>query len=93
MPIDDLPPELQEIALRDLEEQKRAYLFYFETDVCTYDPQVLAGWPLGQMHCPICGHMQVAGLPHIGYGREVDLYDDYGYEQYMKEQAGSEESS
>lgn len=32
---------------------------------CTYDPRTLAGQPIGQFHCPECGVMQIAGLPHI----------------------------
>lgn len=31
---------------------------------CTEDPEALAGAPLGQYHCPDCGAMVVAGLPH-----------------------------
>ncbi len=31
---------------------------------CPYDPSGLIGVPLGQFHCPYCGDMVVAGLPH-----------------------------
>jgi hypothetical protein len=31
---------------------------------CPEDPAILAGLPIGQFHCPGCGEMQVAGLPH-----------------------------
>ena len=32
---------------------------------CPEDPRVLYLAPLGQYHCPVCGCMQLAGLPHI----------------------------
>ena len=32
-----------------------------------WDPQQLVGAPLGQYHCPYCGAMCVAGLPHPDY--------------------------
>jgi len=35
-----------------------------------WDPQQLAGAPLGQYHCGFCGAMVVAGLPHIDYRDE-----------------------
>lgn len=31
---------------------------------CAEKPEALAGAPLGQYHCPDCGAMVVAGLPH-----------------------------
>lgn len=31
---------------------------------CTYDPRLLAGQPIGMFHCPECGEMVVAGMPH-----------------------------
>ena len=31
---------------------------------CAENPEALAGTPLGQYHCPDCGAMVVAGLPH-----------------------------
>lgn len=32
-----------------------------------YDPLFLVGAPLGQYHCPACGSMIIAGLPHLDY--------------------------
>ena len=32
-----------------------------------WEPQQLLGAPLGQYHCPYCGAMVVAGIPHIDY--------------------------
>lgn len=32
-----------------------------------WDPQALAGQPIGQYHCPYCGAMVIAGIPHFDY--------------------------
>jgi hypothetical protein len=32
-----------------------------------WDPQQLVGVPLGQYHCPFCGEMVLAGMPHLDY--------------------------
>lgn len=32
-----------------------------------WEPQQLGGAPLGQYHCPYCGAMCVAGVPHPDY--------------------------
>lgn len=34
-------------------------------DACPYEPEHLVGIPLGMFHCPVCGEMVVAGLPHV----------------------------
>lgn len=39
-----------------------------------YDPEQLIGQPLGQYHCPYCGDMVVAGVPHVDY-RGQEEYD------------------
>jgi len=31
---------------------------------CKEKPELLAGAPLGQYHCPDCGAMVMAGIPH-----------------------------
>ena len=31
---------------------------------CPHDPQELKGEPIGMYHCPVCGEMVIAGLPH-----------------------------
>lgn len=41
--------------------------------VCTEHPELLLGAPLGQYHCPICGHMQIAGMFHF-LKDEVNVY-------------------
>lgn len=74
----ELPDHLQEVARRSMAEEERAFLFFIETEVCTYDPRSMDGWPLGQMHCPVCGSMQVCGLRHIGFGaNEHGNWRDY----------------
>lgn len=32
-----------------------------------WEPQQLKGVPMGQYHCPYCGGMVVAGVPHLDY--------------------------
>lgn len=32
-----------------------------------WEPQQLAGAPIGQYHCPWCGAMVLAGVPHPDY--------------------------
>lgn len=34
---------------------------------CSYDPSQLIGVPIGMFHCPECGEMVVAGMPHPDY--------------------------
>lgn len=36
-----------------------------------WDPQQLVGAPLGCTHCPYCGDMVVAGVPHPDYSDGV----------------------
>lgn len=31
---------------------------------CTYDPMLMIGTPTGMFHCPGCGEMVIAGMPH-----------------------------
>jgi hypothetical protein len=33
---------------------------------CGFDPMGEFGQPIGMFHCPECGEMVVAGLPHPG---------------------------
>lgn len=32
-----------------------------------WEPQQLVGVPMGQYHCPYCGAMVIAGIPHLDY--------------------------
>ena len=38
-----------------------------------WEPQQLVGVPLGQYHCPYCGAMVIAGVPHIDYSDLPDV--------------------
>lgn len=38
---------------------------------CPEDPEKLVDQPIGMYHCPWCGCMQVAGLPHM---HEIHCY-------------------
>lgn len=53
-------------------------------DQCPFHPELMEGLPLGQMHCPLCGDMCCAGVPHPRYS----LLDDY--EQNVQAQASQE---
>lgn len=77
--------DLSDIATRGEAEKSRAFWFAFANGgICTYDPGELEGWPLGQMHCPVCGQMVICGESiHINYGRNemqvcsfMDEYDE-----------------
>ena len=37
-----------------------------------WDPQQLAGAPMGQYHCPYCGAMVMAGMDHLDYADEPE---------------------
>lgn len=38
-----------------------------------WEPQQLAGAPLGQYHCGYCGGMNVAGVPHIDWSDDPEV--------------------
>lgn len=33
--------------------------------MCEEHPEMLLGAPMGMYHCPVCGEMQLAGMPHV----------------------------
>lgn len=48
---------------------------------CKEKPEELAGQPLGQYHCPDCGAMVIAGVPHpmlckTCFDRKHPAFDD-----------------
>jgi hypothetical protein len=43
---------------------------------CSHDPRLYKGFPVGQYHCPECGEMVVAGLPHPQSVSEFDNGED-----------------
>lgn len=54
--IADLNHDL-EAAVAEMSEQAKAA-------ACPEKPERLLGQPIGQYHCPSCGMMLIAGLPH-----------------------------
>jgi hypothetical protein len=51
---------------------------------CPEQPVLLAGAPLGTYHCPACGTMLMAGLPHLPpEGYEIEMGRDWpaGYHE------------
>lgn len=52
---------------------------------CPEDPEKLRGQPIGMYHCPFCGDMQLAGMPHLppDSDYEVSYGEDWpaGYEE------------
>lgn len=43
---------------------------------CPYNPEVLKDAPIGMFHCPLCGEMQIAGLPHLPPEEESSLWGE-----------------
>ena len=37
---------------------------YTNPSKCEEKPELLIGQPIGQYHCPDCGAMVIAGIPH-----------------------------
>lgn len=56
----------------DLEQIDRPTNENGETCPWPWDPQQLVGAPLGQYHCPYCGGMQIAGVPHADWREDAD---------------------
>lgn len=57
---DGSPPPLRLLLVR---------IFNDEDWPCTEHPELLLGQPIGTYHCPACGQMQLAGLPHLPKGK------------------------
>lgn len=38
---------------------------------CSHDPRSRRGLPIGMYHCPECGCMVIAGLPHTEHDPEA----------------------
>ena len=51
---------------------------------CSYDPSHLKGKPIGMFHCPECGEMVLAGLPHPDYSLLDDMPEDNINPSYYK---------
>jgi hypothetical protein len=64
----NLDPEKYHVSMRTLGDEKMrlfVYRVYMNTEgECFEHPEMLAGAPIGMYHCPYCGFMVVAGVPH-----------------------------
>lgn len=38
-----------------------------------WEPQQMKDVPIGMYHCPYCGAMVIAGLPHVDYSKTTDI--------------------
>jgi hypothetical protein len=55
---------------------------------CMFDPTTLGGLPLGQLHCPECGCMVIAGMQHGPcFEPDCQFYDAEFSEQMDREYA------
>ncbi len=39
---------------------------------CPFDPSIYNDVPLGMFHCPLCGEMVIAGMPHPDYSNHLE---------------------
>jgi len=66
------PEEAAGMAREDLALIDRPFNEMGERCPWPWDPQQLGGAPLGQYHCPYCGGMVMAGVPHFD-SRELEM--------------------
>lgn len=52
---------------------------------CPEDPLALLGQPIGMYHCPYCGMMVLAGLPHLSPSAPADQDPRYPLDDYEDE--------
>jgi hypothetical protein len=52
---------------------------------CPEQPILLAGQPIGQYHCPACGMMIMASMPHLSPGKPDDNDPEYPLSDYEDE--------
>ena len=52
---------------------------------CPEDPLMLAGQPIGQYHCPYCGMMVLAGIPHLSPSAPENQDPSYWMGDYEEE--------
>jgi hypothetical protein len=52
---------------------------------CPEQPLLLTGMPIGQYHCPVCGMMLLAAMPHISPRRPPDHDPEYPLDDYEDE--------
>ena len=44
---------------------------------CDFDPMIYKDEPIGMFHCPQCGEMVLAGVPHPDYDYINKSIDDF----------------
>lgn len=52
---------------------------------CPEDPELLRGQPIGMYHCPDCGMMVLAGMPHLPPGAPENQDPRYWLDDYEVE--------
>lgn len=52
---------------------------------CPEDPLELAGQPIGMYHCPYCGMMVMAAMPHLSPSAPAEQDPDYPLSDYEEE--------
>ncbi len=52
---------------------------------CPENPVLLSGAPIGQYHCPACGMMVLASMPHISPAAPKDQDPRYPLDDYEDE--------
>lgn len=52
---------------------------------CPENPVLLAGCPIGQYHCPYCGMMVLAAIPHLSPAAPKDQDPRYWLDDYEDE--------
>ena len=48
---------------------------------CDFDTMIYKDEPMGMFHCPYCGEMVLAGVPHPDYDYVNKSIDDF-YKEY-----------
>jgi hypothetical protein len=52
---------------------------------CPEQPLLLSGMPIGQYHCPFCGMMVMASMPHLSPAKPEHQDPDYYLGDYEEE--------
>ena len=59
---------------------------------CPFDPSPLLGVPLGMFHCPACGEMVIAGIPHPDWNKlDEYLAADESFDSFNQEELERDE--
>lgn len=78
----NLDPEKYHISMRTLGDDKmRLFVYRIYMNVegeCFEHPEMLTGAPIGMYHCPGCGFMVIAGVPHPTKAQIEEFENDTG---------------